>query len=987
MTTLNKTADRITADDRSDNVVDMLERTHAADLFERLNNRKNPYLTSAATMARDDLRQRLPAKYAHKAARVLSDVSNSFPNHNVLTLAAALAYADEGLHVIDSHALGTAGVGTGPGGQVKIPRGTKWQARASVDHAEITSFWTGDGNYPADKNGSVYPFAPPPAYRNVSISFPPDCDLFVMDIDGDAGKAALAEMEAEHGALPVTWESITGSGGYHLIFRANGADIRNTASSIAPGVDIRGSNGQIIAPPSIHPNGKFYRWDDGRAPWECSVADAPDWLVKLSFEATKGRGEEVSKTKGKAKTGKRKSSASARQGVNAIGFEAHLETIGDGEGQRGFDAPIYSAACSFFSEHGSDANGDDIFDILRATIAATEMKDDQARKDRYMFDDDYLTGRIEQAREFIAARQVRELTDKVQFEAAEDWMPKGYVLGTDMIFFQEANGDEIASIPVCGVFDVVGRTADSSGTEGAGRIISFENENGIRTELTLDRASLYANGPDVLRKLADAGLPMEAGTQKANDRLLNLLRRMTPKRLVPTLHKPGWHGEGFMMPTGHCIGGDAVRLHEDATVKVINKKGTLEGWQGAANAALSHVEDNPYWALTLCAGFAGPLLDMLEWNPVGFVLSGGTSKGKSLGQTVAASIWTTPQDGKGVFWTASSTPNAYEDLAIYGSGTCLMMDELGAITDKRQLAPLIFVIHTGRGKARKRGNGPGLTRTSEFRPFVVFSSESNIKAEIEAAGVPYRGGMAVRFPDVDVGSGRDRTTAEIAKIEAVQQNYGYAGEDFIHHLMDRDNSNLAKEVQTIVDTLADGRTPGIRRAARPFALAQRAGELAFEAGLLDELSAVRRGVLLCWESFLKSDEAATANGSESMLDSFRSWIGSEMDRTILAACAPDKDDRVQGITPDNHDARGRVIGWYTPDTIYLDWKQLETLQIPGSFGKRAALCNALADIEALDRSSASNIPYTNLPEFVASVSDGVGRTTKNMRIKRKEFGV
>lgn len=389
--------------DNFSNDQDVTPDNNVVGIFERLNNQNNPYLSAAANAARDDLKNRLPQKYAVRAAQALSKASNKFPNHNVLTLAAALAYADAGLHVIDSHALDTSGKGTGPGGQVKIPRGTKWQTRASVDHASIVSFWTGDGDYPADKNGAVYAYAPPQAFRNVSVTFPNDCGLFVMDIDGDAGKAALEKLEAEHGELPQTWESITGSGGYHLVFRANGADIRNTASSIAPGVDIRGNNGQIIAPPSIHPNGNFYQWDEGCAPWECDVAVAPDWLVTLSVEATVAR-DKASKTKSKKRIKKvKKCGENARQG-DAIGFDAHLDTIGDGEDQRGFDGPIFSAACSYFSANGSDAGDDELFDILRATIAAAEMKEDRTNKDRYLSDDDYLSGRIEQAREFIAGQ-------------------------------------------------------------------------------------------------------------------------------------------------------------------------------------------------------------------------------------------------------------------------------------------------------------------------------------------------------------------------------------------------------------------------------------------------------------------------------------------------------------------------------------------------------------------------------------------------------
>ncbi len=625
-----------------------------------------------------------------------------------------------------------------------------------------------------------------------------------------------------------------------------------------------------------------------------------------------------------------------------------------------------------------------------------QMLEDEWFPEEVLFDDAFVLPPDDSA--FDGSDENDPLNNLERFESTDDWLPAGYVAGKDMIFFEESDGDETIKIPVCGRFDVVGRTADTNAETGAGRIISFVNENGVRVELTLERAALYADGRDVIRVLADRGLQMEGGTTKANERLLNLFRRMAPKRLVPTLHRPGKHGDSFMLPTGEVIGTDVARLHETATLIDKDTRGDLEGWKGAANAALSMSEGNPYWATTICGGFAGVLLDIMEWQPIGLVLSGETSKGKSIGEEVGAAIWGNPKDGKGVFWTASSTPNAYEDLATYGSGTCLMMDELGAVTDKRQLAPLLFVLHTGRGKARKSGPGPGLSRTVEFRPFVVLSSETNIKQEIEAAGIPYRGGMAVRFPDVDVGGGKARTPEEIAKLEACRKNYGHAGRAFVQYLRDsgvfHDPDQLEKDVNAIVAELANGKSPGIRRAARPFAVAQKAGELAIEAGLIgkDKEDARRRvsgAVKACWEAFLSSDEAASANGSESLFESFKSWLASEMDRTILRAGEEDREAE-QGIYHNNHDARGRVIGWYTHDRIYLDWKQLETLQIPGSFGKRSALVKALDEKGVLEASSGSQAAFTTLPAHVASLTvddEVVGKNIRNLRLKRGEIGI
>jgi hypothetical protein len=52
---------------------------------------------------------------------------------------------------------------------------------------------------------------------------------------------------------------------------------------MAPGLDLRGDGGVIIAPPSIHPSGEPYRWRPGHAPEEVGLAPMPIWLLEPRF--------------------------------------------------------------------------------------------------------------------------------------------------------------------------------------------------------------------------------------------------------------------------------------------------------------------------------------------------------------------------------------------------------------------------------------------------------------------------------------------------------------------------------------------------------------------------------------------------------------------------------------------------------------------------------------------------------------------------------
>ncbi|KZY44800.1 hypothetical protein A3731_10365 [Roseovarius sp. HI0049] len=327
-----------------------------------------------------------------------------------MTLAYALKYQACGLTVIDSHAIDPkTGEGTDPQGLAKLPRGSKWQQRATSSRDAIIAFWTGDGQYPPTKKGDVYDYAPVRSPRNVSIAFPEGCGLFVLDIDGDAGKAALADMEAKHGSLPRTAKSITGSGGWHFIFKGK-RPIRNTASRIASGVDIRGEGGQIIAAPSIHKSGNFYQWEV--TPWDC-IAEAPEWLEELAFTASK-RNSPRKKGQAKKKAGRRSAADKARAS-EVRGFESILATIGDHDGGEGFDTPINRAACSWFSTHGTDVDASELVDALRSRIDEAER---DPERDRSKYDtDEYLMERIDKAREHIAEQRAKQAAEPFDMAA------------------------------------------------------------------------------------------------------------------------------------------------------------------------------------------------------------------------------------------------------------------------------------------------------------------------------------------------------------------------------------------------------------------------------------------------------------------------------------------------------------------------------------------------------------------------------------------
>lgn len=119
---------------------------------------------------------------------------------------------------------------------------------------------------------------------NVGIVTGKVSGIVVLDIDPQHdGEKSLEAWEKEHGPLPRTVEVKTGGGGRHLYFKHPGGVVHNKVG-IAPGIDLRGDGGCIVAPPSMHPGGNVYAWRKGHEPGEIALAEMPRWLLNIVSE-------------------------------------------------------------------------------------------------------------------------------------------------------------------------------------------------------------------------------------------------------------------------------------------------------------------------------------------------------------------------------------------------------------------------------------------------------------------------------------------------------------------------------------------------------------------------------------------------------------------------------------------------------------------------------------------------------------------------------
>ena len=119
---------------------------------------------------------------------------------------------------------------------------------------------------------------------NWAVVTGPESGLLVLDFDSPEAEAALVALEREHGYFPDLYpQQWTGSGGgrWQAFFAyPEGREVRNSASKLARGIDVRGAGGMAMVPPSR--TAQPYEWAPDRDPWFIKPPPLLDaWITLL----------------------------------------------------------------------------------------------------------------------------------------------------------------------------------------------------------------------------------------------------------------------------------------------------------------------------------------------------------------------------------------------------------------------------------------------------------------------------------------------------------------------------------------------------------------------------------------------------------------------------------------------------------------------------------------------------------------------------------
>ena len=332
----------------------------------------------------------------------------------------------------------------------------------------------------------------------------------------------------------------------------------------------------------------------------------------------------------------------------------------------------------------------------------------------------------------------------------------------------------------------------------------------------------------------------------------------------------GWVGKSFVLP--HKTYGDEnlkFRNVDPSPEAITELVGTLEGWKD--NVAARCV-GNSRLILGLGTSFAAPLLPIVEIESGGFHLVGGTSQGKTIVLSVAASV-TGVKDIP--HWR--TTTNGLESTATAFNHLCLPLDEIGQ-ADPKDVGNIAYMLANGQGKARMKKdltNRKGKT----WRLMVLSSGEVGLGNYMKQANITQKGGQEVRLPDVPAvpeGSkygcfetihGADTGVQFASALEAAVKAYrGTALDAFLSRLVidAADPSfvgNLTKQVHLVAAKLSEGTIDSaIGRVAKRFALVQVVLGLAHKYDILPVEIEQEWGVSTCFKDWL------TARGGDGSIE-------------------------------------------------------------------------------------------------------------------------
>lgn len=288
-------------------------------------------------------------------------------------------------------------------------------------------------------------------------------------------------------------------------------------------------------------------------------------------------------------------------------------------------------------------------------------------------------------------------------------------------FHSTSKGDEPKPIDVfvCGEILVIATARDKAG-RSFGQVLQFKNKLGHWQTWNMPVRLLAGRGDELLKELFDMGL---AFNYTKRGQIAAYISSIHPTKTMWTASQVGWFdGDNFVLPDT-TIGKDSDGVlfqTESNNHQEYSTAGTLGEWRSSVAALCV---GNPIMLFTVSTAFAGALLKHCNMDGIGFHIFGDSSRGKTTGLKLAASVWGNWEKYKRVW---KSTSNGLEGAAALFNDGLLTLDEIGD-SDPKELADSLYLLGNGTGKQRANvlGNAKAV---KTWRTAILSNGEKTIEA-------------------------------------------------------------------------------------------------------------------------------------------------------------------------------------------------------------------------------------------------------------------
>lgn len=689
----------------------------------------------------------------------------------------------------------------------KHPRTENGLHEASLDEQQITKWW------------HTWPNA------NIGVATGSISGIFVIDIDGEDGEETFSLLEEELGDLPETWISLTGGGGRHIVFKHPGnVQIKNRVN-LAPAVDIRGDGGYIVVPPSNHSSGKEYAWELSSHPKDVSLALCPESWMRMILSGPESHAPvELPEVFPQGSRNALMFSLACSLRARGLSETAILAALVS-ENQLRCKPPLddreirniagsagkYDQGEVVPIELPTDRDG--LFQEIKRKAASyipgTSVPDDlmEAMAEMQLMSPvDYkilLTNEIkprtgmsvsaveQDTKQRLKKREKAPRLTAVQ-ESDEPYahiliksfpypdynirIPNGFLWDQRGISLRK---DDLVRIQVSGTPAVITRILKNIDSEEQKVELVFRSsgKRGFWHSMIVPRSTVFTTKNIV--SLTDRGLSVTSETAKMLVSFLDKQLQENPELpQTETISRFGWVTDDFKAFVPYAADNyeeDFSDVGGDHLMKGYRIKGSLESWvQRVGNVCKSY----PMVRAQLAAGFAAPLMALINQRVFLVHVWGPSGGGKTAGGFAAMSIWGEPESLKVSF---NATRVGLEQTAALYTDLPMLIDErqaaAGGKSGSDYVKTLVYML--GLGKTKARGiRGGGLQKSKTWRtvaittgehPITDFSIEEGVKNRmLELYGKPFQ-------EDQSVAASLYNATADC---------HGSAGQIYIRGLID-----------------------------------------------------------------------------------------------------------------------------------------------------------------------------------------------------------